>query len=260
MLRTWRKESSRWRNITHKHKPDFGIIDCNTFFGSRPKGGSSLSAKDLVSDLSAHGVERAISLSLQGVYYDYSQGNGETLRNCQELPFIIPAATIDPRKFYGKKSEVLDLHEFKILRIFPDLQGWPINYAPFHKIIEKASSESLPIMTSACGPGKSTEIVRAVETLNIPLILTSVNYSTLSEVMVLLDQYEGLYIGIDMLNTPDGIELISREVGPGRLVFGSNYPLAYFSGPLIAVEKSEIPPSYKRKILRENILQILGIR
>jgi len=199
-------------------------------------------------------------LSLQGVHYDYGQGNEETLQSSRSLPFIIPAATVDPRRFYARRNEALSLEGFAALRVFPDLQGWPVDYAPFHKMLEKAAVRQIPLIAPAMGPGKSTEMVRAAQAFGLVVILNSVSYWTLSEALVLMAQYDGLYIGTDMLDTPDAIELVSDEVGPERLVFGSNYPFTYFSGPLLNVQRSEISETNKRLILRENALRILGIR
>ncbi len=199
-------------------------------------------------------------MSLQGVYYDYAEGNEETLQSSRKLPFIIPAATIDPRRFYARRGEALNLESFAALRVFPDLQGWPVDYAPFHRMLEQAALQQIPLIAPAMGPGKSTEMVRAAQAFGLVVILNSVSYWTLSEALVLMAQYDGLYIGTDMLDAPDSIELVSDEVGPERLVFGSNYPLTYFSGPLLNVQRSEISEASKRLILRQNALRILGIK
>jgi len=199
-------------------------------------------------------------MSLQGVYYDYAEGNEETLQSSRNLPFIIPAATIDPRRFYARRGEALNLESFAALRVFPDLQGWPVDYAPFHRMLEQAALQQIPLIAPAMGPGKSTEMVRAAQAYGLVVMLNSVSYWTLSEALVLMAQYDELYIGTDMLDAPDSIELVSDEVGPERLVFGSNYPLTYFYGPLLNVQRSEISEASKRLILRQNALRILGIK
>jgi len=214
----------------------------------------------LASRLSSWGVEKAVSLSLLGVYYDYAEGNEETLENSRRLPFLIPAATVDPRRYYGRQDEPLNLGQFAALRVFPDLQGWPLDYAPFHKLLEEAASQQVPVMVPAMSPGRSTEIVRVAQAVGVVVILNSVSYWTLSEVLVLLARYDGLYIGTDMLDTPDAVELVTDEVGAERLIFGSNYPFTYFSGPLLNVQRSQISKKDRCLILRENALRILGIK
>lgn len=239
---------------------DSFILDCYTSFGSRPKEGAGLSCSALASELGQRGVDAAVSLSLQGVFYDYQEGNTETLVEAKRSDgFIVPAGTIDPRRFYGSGGDIC-YRDFATLRLFPKTQGWPIDYAPFHKILQKAASFYTPIMIEAVGPGKPTLIARAIGSAEVPVILTSVNYSVLSEVLVLLSEHENLYVVNDMLNTPDGIELICDEVGPERLLFGSNYPITYFEGPKISIEKAEIPASHRRKILGGNARRIMGIK
>jgi len=235
------------------------IIDAITSFGSIPSRGSFISAERLVSDLSKKGVERSLSLSLQGVYHDYSLGNDETLLAAKESPFLVPVATLDPRRFYAGKKEH-NLGEFAALRLFPTIQGWPTDFAPFRKILEKASREEMPVIIPSQGPGKATQIVRQAKDLGVTVVLSAINYSNLSEALVLLQEYDGLFLATDMLNTPDGVDLVSEESGTDRLIFGSNYPYTYFRGPLLAVERSELAPGEKRKILRENILRVLGMK
>jgi predicted TIM-barrel fold metal-dependent hydrolase len=115
-------------------------------------------------------------------------------------------------------------------------------------------------MAPAQGQGNATRLARAASNYELPIIITSVNYSTLSEVLALLPEHEEMHICIDMLNTPDGIELITDEFGPERLLFGSNYPTTYLPGPLLAVQKAEINSAAKRGILRGNAARLLGIK
>ncbi len=257
--RTWLRESARWRSTTQGVKFDFsGTIDCCTQFGTDPKRGTRQPAEKLVADLGRIGVERAVGLSLKGVYYDYAEGNRETLEESRRHEFVIPAATIDPRRFYGSRREPPHLEGFAVLRVFPDLQGWPIDFAPFRRVVDAASTERIPLMMSSAGQGTATQIARVTKECQMPVILTSVNYSTLSEALVLLDEQENIHLCTDMLNTPDGIEIIREEQGVDRLIYGSGYPSTYFHGPLMAVCNSDIPARDKRSILRENILRLLG--
>jgi hypothetical protein len=200
-----------------------------------------------------------VALSLRGVYYDFLEGNLETLKASRDDPFILPAATLDPRRFYGRAGEELGLENFRILRLFPDVQGWPVDFAPFEKIIQRAASVGLPVMASAEVLGNATKLVSSTTRHGLTTILTTVRYSNLSEVLALISDHEDLYVCINMLNTPDGIELIADEFGPERLVFGSNYPDTYFHGPLIAVQKAQISSKARAKILRGNAARLVGI-
>jgi hypothetical protein len=204
-------------------------------------------------------VEKCAALSLRGVYYDSLEGNIETLAASRNDTFIIPVATLDPRRFFGKLDPELDLAQYKIMRVFPGVQGWPVDYAPFEKVLECASTFGLPLMAPTQGRGNATKLLRATSGYGCPTIITSVNYSTMSEILALLQEHESMYVCIDMLNTPDGIELIADEFGPERLVFGSNYPDTYFHGPLLAVQRAEIGSGAKRMILRENAARLMGI-
>ncbi len=219
-----------------------------------------MSPEELVAALSERGCSHAASISLRGVYYDYGQGNAETLEAASRLPFIIPVATIDPRRYFGGRRQPMELGGFRMIRLFPDRQGWPLEYAPLGRIMELSTDREMTVVIPASGPGNATKISSLVKARGLRLILTSINYSTLSEALVLLDENPGLYLSTDMLNTPDGIELVCDEAGPDRIVFGSGFPTTYFEGPRLAVERAEISQKSKDAIFRGNITGLVGLK
>jgi predicted TIM-barrel fold metal-dependent hydrolase len=115
-------------------------------------------------------------------------------------------------------------------------------------------------MIPASAQGKATQIANLLKNHQVPMILTSINYSTLSEALVLLELHPGLCLSTEMLNTPDGIELICDEAGPERLVFGSGFPTTYFEGPKLAVETAQITERSRDAILGGNITKLLGLK
>ena len=115
------------------------IVDANTIFGFWPRKKVDISLKKLLEIMQKYNVRSCISLSAKGIFYEYKEGNKETLEVCKQHPEIIPVATIDLRKYFGKKNIIKNLinEGFKALRLFPDFQGWPFNYQPFLKIVEE---------------------------------------------------------------------------------------------------------------------------
>lgn len=132
------------------------IIDVNTIFGFFPREKVDISFKKLLEIMKKYNIRSCFSLSAEGIFYDFEEGNRETLETCKQHPEIIPVATIDLRKYFGKKNIIKNLTNegFKALRLFPDFQGWPFNYQPFLKIIEEIK-ENFLLMISISGLGEN---------------------------------------------------------------------------------------------------------
>ncbi|MFQ6099388.1 MAG: hypothetical protein ACE5O2_16770, partial [Armatimonadota bacterium] len=137
---------------------DEPIVDVLTTFGACPGRRADWSLDSLLSILDRHGVGKALSLSLKGVAYDFSEGNDETLQVSRRHPVIEPVATIDPRRHFGCVEEVSRRVEqgFRVFRFFPTEQGWPINFLPFRRLLERLAEHDVRLILPIAGPGSAT--------------------------------------------------------------------------------------------------------
>jgi len=234
------------------------IVDVNTIFGFWPRKKIDISLKKLLEIMKKYKIRSCFSLSTKGIFYEYEEGNKETLEVCKHHPEIIPVATIDFRRYFGKKNIIKDLinEGFKALRLFPDLQAWPFNYQPFLKIVEEMGG-NFPLMVSISGLGKTTEIGKITNNYKIPLILMGINYGYFAEALAVMKKYRNVYIETSLFDTPDIYEIFVREVGPERIIFGSYSPFHYFSSSFLSLERAEISSKEKQLILGENIKRFL---
>lgn len=242
------------------------IIDSNTFFGFWSKRKVDVSIKKLLEIMEKHKVDKAISLSLKGIFYDHEEGNEETLKIAQKYSQIIPAGTVDLRRYFGKERIVKKISEqgFRVLKLFPNLQNWPINYAPFYKLLEEVNKFKIPLMitiiTQPFGShylGMITRISKATKNLGVPVIITSFDHFYYPEILVVMKENSNIYVETSLFNTPDSFEIFAAEVGQERLIFGSNAPLNYFATPLMCLENADISERQKEKILSKNIANLL---
>lgn len=236
------------------------VIDANTLFGTYPRRKVDASPRSLISLLKKNGVDLALTVSMKGIFYDYAKGNLETLEVCSGENMLVPAATIDPRKYYGDKGEISELvrRGFKLIRVFPEYQGWPVDYAPLKRLMRELDSEAVPLMITSHAYGMATKIVELTSSFSFPVILNSIGYWTMSEVIAVMRENSQVYIETHQLDSPDCMEILCEEVGADRLVFGSNSPLTYFLSPYLTLKNSDIPESDKALILGENIERLLG--
>ena len=235
------------------------IIDANALFGFWPKRKVEISLKRLLEMMQQHKVEQSLSLSTKGILYDYEEGNRETLEVSKKHPEIIPVATVDLRKYFGKGKVIRKLARegFKTLRLFPNLQNWPLNYQPFNQVVEEIKETKLPLMISVTRLGGITEVGKAFSGCETAIILTSVNYGSFAEALAVMKRYRNVYIETSLFDTPDSYEIFVRELGAERIIFGSYSPFHYFSSSFLPLERAEISDKEKRLIAAENIKRLL---
>jgi len=240
----------------------YEVVDANTLFGFYSKRKVDSSKEALVQELKRHGVKKALTLSMKGIYYDHVLGNAETLQTCAGEAMLLPVATVDPRKYYGGKNELRSLVEtgFKAFRLFPDLQGWPLDYAPFLKFLEEAREACKPLLFPAYTAGFITKAAKLTENHGFPVVFTSVGYWTISEAIAAMREAAHVYVETHLLDSPDAIEVLTREVGAERLIFGSNMPLSYFSVAYLPIVNAEVSEEAKAMILGGNLLKLLEER
>jgi len=234
-------------------------FDANTFFGALTHKNIDYSLEALLKALKDAGIERALTYSLRGVTYDYSEGNDETLDASRKYPQLIPVATIDPRRYIGCVEEVDKRADqgFKIVRFFPELQGWSVEGALFEKILARMGERNLAAMFSMGPSGNASRLMRMARPYGVPIILADVSYGGLSEAVAVARSYDRTYIESNKLNTPDAVEFIASEVGPERILFGSRSPECYPSAAEDVISWARVPSSVREKIKGANLASLL---
>jgi predicted TIM-barrel fold metal-dependent hydrolase len=235
------------------------IVDAVTTFGSCPGRDVDWSLDALLSLLDRHGVEKAFSLSLKGIHYDFEEGNDETLQASKRHGVLEPVATIDPRRHLGCADEVRKRVDqgFRLFGFFPSEQGWPVNFLPFRRLLERLAEHDVRLVLPAAA-GVPTLIHDTLAGYEIPTLLTGAGYSMMAELIAVLQANPTFYTDLHLLDTHDGVDVLAAQVGVERLVFGSDVPQRYFESALGLVTASHVSDAAKRAILRENALRFLG--
>ncbi|MCS7254393.1 MAG: amidohydrolase family protein [Armatimonadota bacterium] len=236
------------------------IIDCNTVVGFWVRRQVDSSAEALLKIMDKYGVVRALCVSTTAIFYDYRQGNEETLSIARRSNFrLYPVATVDPREYINcfKEIELRARQGWRLFRFFPDLQGWTVRYAPFRDIAQLLGELKLPFMLPAHATGVATEIAELVGELQVPVILTAVNYNNLSEIISVMKQTQHICIETHKLFSTGAYEILKEHVGVERIAYGSFAPVQYFASSYLPLIRSSLTDDEKRKILCENIRWIL---
>src|ERR1051326_5487734 len=94
--------------------------------------------------MARHGVEKSVAVHTTGICHSFESGNEATLAALSSTPSILPAATIDPRGWLNRLPA--EINNFRLVRFFPTLQGWPIRSLAFQDALVRVAEVGLPSM------------------------------------------------------------------------------------------------------------------
>lgn len=235
------------------------IVDVNTLFGFWPWRNLDTSIASLLDRMDKAGVGRAVTCSTRGILYDFKEGNDETFEACRNsAERLIPAATINPSSYFGVREEVERVANmgFRLVRFFPHEQEWTISQRHCVKLLEQLAKTDLILMLpSTEGITTIAGVTRGMP--NTVVIETLRAYPHLAELIAVAQENPRLYIELHSVGCADYVELLCREVGPERLLFGSAAPAHCISAASLPIIHASISEKAKRQILSENALHLL---
>jgi predicted TIM-barrel fold metal-dependent hydrolase len=231
------------------------VIDVDTLAGHWPLREADISLPTLLATLDRHAIDACCVTSARGIFYDDLEGNDETLAWCAANPQLIPTGTLDPRRFVGYRDEVrrLTAAGVRIWRLFPELQSWVPDTAPFRRIVSALADEGAVLFVS----GQPSHIVRAISGTPLRLILGA-HFYQMADLLALLEEGADFYVSTRLLHGPGAIETLVGELGPDRLIFGSGAPLSAMGAALLRVQTAALPSGTKDAIFGGNLLRLLG--
>lgn len=238
------------------------IVDACALCGPWPQHSADLSVELLLQVMAQNNVVRALTTATTGIFYDYRQGNAETLAAARNHPqHIYPVATLDPRAYPECLEEATRRagEGFRLFRFFPDRQGWPLRYAPFRELLRKCDELGVPMAVNVGKLGDCTELADAVAFTQAPLLLAGVTSQNLGEALSVMRADAKFYIETTHLTAPGGLEAVRDAMphGAERLVFASYSPLRYLSTSLAPVLASGLSNDHKALVLGGNVSRLL---
>jgi predicted TIM-barrel fold metal-dependent hydrolase len=242
------------------------VIDVNTAFGRRSEYDYDLSLQTLLAELDGHRIAAALSYSLKGVHYDPRTGNRESIAAGRAYPHLIPVATLDLREYLGWEDELAACLQqgVRVFRFFPQVQGWSVASRFFQRVLARLRGSGVALVFSTseggfAGWGAAEEIANVTAGTGLPVILTDTYYNNMAEVITLMQHWPHLHAETNWLATVGAVEIMAKEVGTHRLLFGSAAPLRPIQKALNEVLESALSAEDKAAILGGNAIRLLKI-
>ncbi len=238
----------------------FDVIDANTVFGFWPRMHADISLERLARLMEKWEVQKALTLSAQGIFSNYLDGNKETHATCSKFPQLIPVATINPLRYFGCIDEVkrqIDLG-VKVFRFFPEYQEWTPDDPCFCRLLDRtlAASGVALMMSAQVGIGALERLASRVDG---PVIMEGPAGVQNGNLIVMMQDHPNFFIESHRMCTVDWVEVLAREAGSDQILYGSYAPLKFMSAAMDQVTNAPATDEVKQKILSGNIQRILGV-
>ncbi|MEO6907881.1 MAG: amidohydrolase family protein [Abditibacteriaceae bacterium] len=213
--------------------------------------------------MNSNNIARSLTTASSGIFYDFRQGNTETLEAAKAYPQqLYPVGTLDPRAYPAclEEAEKRASEGFRLFRFFPSFQQWPINFAPFREVVRKCDELNVPIAVQVGNPGECTELADLVAFTEAPLLLAGVRPQQLGEVLAVMKSDPKFYLETTYLQGYSIFETVRDTIPDGaeRIVFASFSPLRYLSAALGPVVTSGLSEDEKALVLGGNLKRLLA--
>lgn len=221
-------------------------------------------AEDLLEEMEFCGISEAYVYHQGMVGIDPSYGNGLITAEAEKCPerlhatwAILPPVTegeYAPEVLIPKMRE----HNVRALRAYPQKNRHNLDRVTMGELLDALVEKSIPLFLSPQDEWKYIfEVLKEFPKLTV--ILT--NYGLWGSdryFYPLIRAYENVYIDTSDYQVINGIPAFYHKFGDERLVFGSNYPMDYYGGPIAALLSSGLPEESLEKIASGNITRIMS--
>ncbi len=239
------------------------LFDFSLFAGTDPFS-PAIATADAVARYLDSADARGVITSLAGVFYDYKEGNRETLALTDQEQRLLSGFVVDPRRIESGFTDWDGVAgRYRAVVLFPALDAarfhrWPLSHPAVRAIFANADKISLPILVHVARSGDATSLAALAREVAVPVVAMGLAYSAVNEVITGTADCPNLLFGIRLFAGMDNIEQLSEHLGAERLVYDSGEALYSHRAPFRNLMESRINEKARECIATGNARRIFG--
>ncbi len=221
-------------------------------------------AKELLEEMDFNGIDEAFVYHQGMIETDPAYGNKLILQETAKAPerlhatwTILPPIT-EEEYLPERLIPAMQKNGIKALRAYPEKNRFFLDRITMGELLDVMVEKRIPLFLSPQDGWKSIfDVMKEFPKLTV--ILT--NYGLWGSdryFFPLIRAYENVYIDTSDYQVVDGINAFYNKFGDERLVFGSNYPMDYYGGPIVSLLSSDLSQESVEKIASGNITRIMS--
>jgi predicted TIM-barrel fold metal-dependent hydrolase len=225
-------------------------------------------APGLLHEMDRVGIDRALVYHSLAWQHTPSIGNAALTAALRSHPRLAPCWGILPTGDDGAPEEVcgaLARANVRAVRIWPRDHGYPLTEWACGAMFAALAARRYvlcvdldQIVTVAGRYDVDPSGWRHLDWLcggypDLSIVVTRTGYRALRVLTRLLDRHPRLYIDLSYFATHNGVEALTAEVGPGRIVFGSGQPLVDPAGAVCRLAYAGLAGADRERIAHTNL-------
>jgi hypothetical protein len=231
-------------------------------------GMQNISFEETLDAADEAGIDKLCVSAVDSLFFDLESGNESVYRIMKKYPARVIGFASIPSPHFGRKGlehlqRAVEVHGVAGIGELETNSSYEIDIAQWIAVLEKAAELKVPVLVHA----PPLPCVRAAEQVpEATILLAHIGTGNGQTVTEWIDSIEmakkhpNVYIETSTSITSYGqIETAVRELGPERVVFGSDSPMLDPSVQKAKITGADIAAEVQAKILGQNMARILKI-
>jgi predicted TIM-barrel fold metal-dependent hydrolase len=244
------------------------FFDCNCMIGKRAdrREGEPWSLEQLLADMNTCGISGALVTHALSRDYDPAAGNQEISRLVTHTPILHGCWAILPPSSGEIPAPDAFLSEMLANRIdaaiaYPHAHNYSLSAWSVGPLLSALELHRMPLLIPV-GQVTWEEIEQLCrEHVNLPVIITGLNYRQLRFLLPLWENYRNLFVDLSWFSIHDGLAYLAERGLLQQILFGTNYPLYEPGAAVTMVTYANLKDNDRRRVAGETLREIIrGIR
>jgi predicted TIM-barrel fold metal-dependent hydrolase len=198
---------------------------------------------------------------------DQNPRNRELLEALDGFPDrdrFVPCAYVNPNLYDAPEQleAAVEGYDFGGMKLMPTIHRYKVDSLVTHPVMGKAHDLGIPVTIHSSDEGGYPRLIAKLAGTfpDVPIIMDHSGYRYFqAEALETGRGHENVYFGLSLVVEPGYIDRIASEVGPDRLIFGSNAQGGIPRIGVMVFEYTGLTKKEKRMALGENRARLLKL-